>query len=102
VDFSRIQNLVASVLPKDRTPHQLSLTQVVKGLQESGFDIPERTVRRQMKGLTVGKGPGGFYAPADAALVLGWNMRRGQYSSYSEYFQLEGKKVYEMAQSQFS
>jgi hypothetical protein len=100
VDFETIKKLVKGVMPESRSATQLGLAQIIQGLQCSGFDIPERTVRRQIKGLKVCKGPGGYYSPADAALLLGWNMRREQYSSYSEFYNLEGVKLYEIAQTQ--
>ena len=100
MDFEKIKNLVRGVMPESKSATQLGLTQIIQGLQHSGFDVPERTLRRQIKGLNVSKGPGGYYSPADAALLLGWNMRRSRYASYSEFYSLEGVRLYEIAQTQ--
>ena len=100
MDFKKIRDFAGSVLPKEKSPNQFTFKDIVAGLNGSGFYVPEWTVRRQIKKLNIAKGDRGYYSPADAALIVGWNMRRGQYSSCQQYYKHEGARLYEIAQTQ--
>lgn len=80
----------------------ITFPDIVAGLDTVGFSLPLWTVRRQMKGLDISKNDSGYYTTADAALLVGWNMRRDSYSSYCDFYVNEGAGLYEAAQAQFS
>ena len=101
MDFKKIRSFVESVLPKEKRPEQLTFTDIVSGLKDSGFSVPEWTVRRQLVGLDVSKGTDGYYSQADAILLIGWNSRRDRYGSYKNFYKHEGARLYKIAQTQF-
>lgn len=95
--IQQIQNLINEATVQEKKPDRLNLNEIVEGLELAGHKIPERTVRRQLHGFSIKKGCDGFYSAADAALLVCWNSRRSLYASYSEFFQCEGKRFYELA-----
>jgi hypothetical protein len=102
MDLKRIQDLVRSVLPQEQKATEHKLLQIQEGLKRAGFAVSERTLYRQLKGLGIRQNAGGFYGDPDVVLLLGWNQRRSQFSSYARFFQAEGARLYEIAQVQLS
>lgn len=102
MDIKRLQGLVESVLPHDRKPGQYEFSDVLEGLKLAGRGVSERTLYRQLDKLNIKKSGGGYYSDPDVILLLGWNTHRSRYRSCAAFFNAEGRRLYQIAETHFA